>query len=259
VRRRVKWFEACREPAITPVWISSEYKAPSVTTANSPSEADRRSALVAAEKRAERLFDEIERRGLLQSGRDERQIEKDIYSIALQDFGVEKHWHKRIVRSGPNTLTIAADNPPSRAIETNDIVYVDLGPVFEDWEADLGRTYILGDHPGAPLVADLPVIFERVQAHYHASPDITGAELYAFAVDAAEEAGWIFGGAIAGHLVSEFAHALIPGDKDLTRIHPRNPKPMRDPDDLGRERHWILEIHLVDPTRSYGGFYERLL
>jgi Xaa-Pro aminopeptidase len=230
-----------------------------VTKLNSALEEDRRAALVAAEKRAEKLFEKIERRGLLQSGRDERQVEKDIYAIALQEFGVEKHWHKRIVRSGPNTLTIAADNPPSRTIETDDIVYVDLGPVFEDWEADLGRTYILGDHPGALLVADLPVIFERVQAHYHASPGITGAELYTFATEAAAEAGWIFGGAIAGHLVSEFAHAQIPGDKDLTRIHPRNPKPMRDPDDLGRERHWILEIHLVDPTRSYGGFYERLL
>lgn len=230
-----------------------------MTKSSFTSEQSRRAALVAAEKRAQELFDEIEQRGLLQSGRDEREIEKEIYSIALQEFGVEKHWHKRIVRSGPNTLTIAADNPPVRIIETNDIVYVDLGPVFEDWEADLGRTYILGDHPGAPLVADLPIIFERVQAHYHASPEITGAELYAFAEKSAEEAGWIFGGAIAGHLASEFAHAQIPGDKDLTRIHPGNPEPMRNPDALGRERHWILEIHLVDRTRTYGGFYERLL
>jgi Xaa-Pro dipeptidase len=230
-----------------------------MTDSSLTSEEDRRSALVAAEKRAEMLFEAIERRGLLQSGRDERDIEKEIYSIALRDFGVEKHWHKRIVRSGPNTLTIATDNPLVRTIETNDIVYVDLGPVFEDWEADLGRTYVLGDHPGAPLVADLPVIFERVQQHYHASPGITGAELYAFAGKSAEDAGWIFGGAIAGHLVSEFAHAQIPGDKDLTRIYPGNPEPMRNPDALGRERHWILEIHLVDRTRTYGGFYERLL
>jgi Xaa-Pro dipeptidase len=64
---------------------------------------------------------------------------------------------------------------------------------------------------------------------------------------------------IARHLVSEFAHAQIPGDQDLTRIHPRNPAPMREPDSLGRERYWILEIHLVDQTGSYVGFYERLL
>jgi Xaa-Pro dipeptidase len=34
---------------------------------------------------------------------------------------------------------------------------------------------------------------------------------------------------------------------------------MRDPDELGRERHWILEIHLVELSGAYGGFYERLL
>ncbi len=220
---------------------------------------DRRAALVAAEKRAETLFDEIERRELIQAGRTEREVEQDIYAIALQQFGVEKHWHKRIVRAGPNTLTIAADNPPVRNIETDDIVYVDLGPVFEDWEADLGRTYILGNHPGAPLVEALPVVFDRVQSHYQASPDMSGADLYAFAQQAAKEAGWVFGGVIAGHLVSEFAHAHIPGDKDLNRIHPGNPKPMSAPDELGRERHWILEIHLVEPRGRYGGFYERLL
>ena len=220
---------------------------------------DRRAALVAAEQRSETLFNEIEKRELVRPGRTEREIELDIYALALRQFGVEKHWHKRIVRAGANTLTIAADNPPVRDIEENDIVYLDLGPVFEEWEADLGRTYVLGDHPGAPLVEALPVVFDRVRSHYQASPDITGAELYAFAQKAAAEAGWVFGGKIAGHLVSEFAHALIPGDKDLNRIYPGNSKRMRDPDDLGRERHWILEIHLVEPHGLYGGFYERLL
>lgn len=219
----------------------------------------RRIALVEAEKRAETLFDAIEQRNLVRPGRTEREIEQEIYQIALDQFGVEKHWHKRIVRAGENTLTLAADNPPIRNIGDDDIVYVDLGPVFEDWEADLGRTYVLGHHPGGSLVAALPVVFDRVQAHYHASPDITGEDLYAFAERASEEAGWRFGGAIAGHLVSEFAHAHIPGDKNLNRVMPGNDKRMRDPDELGRERHWILEIHLVEPNGTYGGFYERLL
>jgi hypothetical protein len=143
-------------------------------TADAISEPERRRALVAAEHKALSLFDAIEANGLLKAGRRERDVEHDIYEIALKRFGVEKYWHKRIVRSGPNTLTIAADNPPVRTIDRNDIVYVDLGPVFEDWEADIGRTYVLGDHPGGRLVADLPVIFERVRRHYHAHPDITG-------------------------------------------------------------------------------------
>jgi len=30
-------------------------------------------------------------------------------------------------------------------------------------------------------------------------------------------------------------------------------------DHLGRDLLWILEIHLVDRARTFGGFYERLL
>ncbi|HVJ52340.1 MAG TPA: M24 family metallopeptidase [Aliidongia sp.] len=221
---------------------------------------ERRAALLAAEGRANELLDTIERMRLIAPGRTERMVEADIYALAEQRFGVEKHWHKRIVRAGSNTLAIASDNPPERTIEPEDIVYVDLGPVFEEWEADVGRSYALGDDPEKrALVADLPVIFERVRDNFRANPDITGAQLYAFAQIEAADAGWMFGGQIAGHLVAEFAHAHIPGNKDLNKIWPRNPSRMRDPDALGREKHWILEIHLVDRARRFGGFYERLL
>jgi len=223
-------------------------------------EDNRRAELVAAQARALRLFDAIERDGLVRPGVAERQVEDQIGELAAREFGVEKHWHKRIVRSGPNSITIAGDNPPDRTIEADDIVYVDLGPVFESWEADIGKSYVFGEDPQKHrLVADLPRIFAEVQAHYRKNPGMTGAALYALAQDAAAKAGWRFGGKIAGHLVSEFAHALIPGDKALYRISPLNPTPMNNPDGKGRVRHWILEIHLVAPDGSFGGFYERLL
>jgi hypothetical protein len=40
----------------------------------------------------------------------------------------------------------------------------------------------------------------------------------------------LFGGAIADHIVGEFPHAHIPGDKDLYRISPANAERMRAPD-----------------------------
>jgi Xaa-Pro aminopeptidase len=217
--------------------------------------------LEAAEARGMALFDAIERAGLVRPGRSEREVDADIYALAERDFGVKTHWHKRVVRTGPNTLCTFHDDPPLRVIAPGDIVYLDLGPVFAEWEADIGRSYALGDDPDKKrLVADLRRVFEIVKAHYEASPEITGAELYAFAQRTAYEAGWSFGGVIAGHVVGEFPHAQrIPGERDLHRIAPQNPKCMRDPDDNGNERHWILEIHLVDKARSFGGFYERLL
>jgi Xaa-Pro dipeptidase len=223
-------------------------------------ENERRTQLERAQSRALRLFDAIERGGLVRPGVTEREVEDQIGELAAREFGVEKHWHKRIVRAGANGVTTAGDNPPVRTIEADDIVYVDLGPVFEAWEADIGKSYALGGDPQKhKLVVDLPHVFDQVQAHYRADPDMTGADLYAFALQAAAVAGWCFGGKIAGHLVSEFAHALIPGDKALYRISPQNPTPMSDPDGKGRTRHWILEIHLVTPDGSFGGFYERLL
>ncbi len=138
----------------------------------------RRAALEAAQEKALGLFDAIERGGLIAPGRSERDIEQEVFALAARDFGTDKHWHKRIVRSGPNSITIAGDNPPDRVIAPDDIVYLDLGPVFEEWEADIGRSYALGNDPRKhALVAELPRQFEKLQAHYHANPGVTGAAL----------------------------------------------------------------------------------
>ena len=222
---------------------------------------DRRAQLEAAEARGMAMLDAIERAGFIAPGRLETDVDDDIRALAERDFGVTVNWHKRIVRTGPNTICTFYEKPPTRVIASDDTVYLDLGPVFEEWEADLGRSYALGsDAEKKRLVADLPRLFEIVKAHYRASPDITGAGLYAYAQHAAEDAGWVFGGKIAGHIVGEFPHIQrVPGDPDLHRIAPANRKRMRDPDDNGDERHWILEIHLVDRATTFGGFYERLL
>src|SRR5271154_4901413 len=106
-------------------------------------EAMRRAGLEAAEEKALAMFDAIEREGLIASGKTEKQLDAEIYELARRDFGVEKHWHKRVVRAGPNTVCIFSDDPPVHTIAPNDIVYLDLGPVFEAkdeaWEADIGR------------------------------------------------------------------------------------------------------------------------
>lgn len=227
------------------------------------STAERRARLMEAEGRGMALFDAIERAEIIRPGRTEQEVDADIFSLAHAQFGVEKHWHRRVVRAGVNTLCTFYDKAPVATIAEDDIVYLDLGPVFEtdgEWEADIGRSYVVGNDPHKRrLVADLSRAFDIVQARYRATPDIAGDALYAFARKTAEGLGWEFGGVIAGHIVGEFPHAQIPGDKDLARISPKNPRPMNEPDALGQERFWILEIHLVDRAKKIGGFYERLL
>lgn len=216
-------------------------------------------ALLAAEDRALALLEVIEARGLIRPGRSEREIEQDIRGIAREAFGVARDWHKRIVRAGPNTLAIAADNPPIVTVQPDDIVFLDLGPVFGTWEADVGRSYAVGDDPARhALVAELPRQFALIEQRLAAEPDITGAALYDHACACAAAAGYRFGGRIAGHIVAEFPHARLPGERQAHHINPANPLPLSDPDALGQRRYWILEVHLVTIDGAFGGFYERL-
>src|ERR1044072_5473281 len=101
--------------------------------------------LIAAEDRALELLSAIERDALVAPGRSEIEVNRAIAELAEREFGVTRHWHKRIVRAGPNTVCVFSENPADRAIEADDIVYLDLGPVFEEWEADVGRSYAVGD------------------------------------------------------------------------------------------------------------------
>ena len=219
----------------------------------------RAAGLLSAQNSALALFHEAER-SLIRPGVTERALSREIHALAAEMFGVKAHWHKRVVRSGPNTLMPYDKSPPDLTIQEDDILFLDLGPVFEAWEADFGRTYVLGSDPAKlRLRDDLEVTFETAKAHYDSNPDITSAELYAFAHKLADEAGWEFGGSGAGHLVGEFPHERSPGAKLASYIAPGNPARLNDPYPSGQTRHWILAIHLVDRTRQIGGFYEQLL
>ncbi|NKB15708.1 MAG: aminopeptidase P family protein [Sphingomonadales bacterium] len=131
-------------------------------------------ALMLAEQRAFAMLSVIEERRLIRQGRTEREIEQDILNIAQIEFGIDQHWHKRIVRSGKNTLAVFADNPPVREVLDDDLVFVDLGPVFDDWEADIGKTYVIGSNPEKiALVHELERQFELINTRLIETPSIT--------------------------------------------------------------------------------------
>jgi Xaa-Pro dipeptidase len=223
-------------------------------------EAVRTERLGDAQLKAEQLFDEIERRQIIRPGVTEKDVNEAIFALAKDLFGVEKHWHKRIVRSGANTLEQYDENPPNLTIGDDDIVFLDFGPVFEDWEADFGRTYVLGDDPlKHKLRHDIAAAFAEGKQYFHERADITCSQLFAHACSLADKYGWEFGGAIAGHLLGEFPHERIPNDRISLYVHPENDLRMRTPDANGQPRHWILEIHFVDRARRIGGFYEELI
>jgi Xaa-Pro aminopeptidase len=216
--------------------------------------------LLDAQDRAAQLFDEIDRREMIRPGVGEQQLSDEIRDLAARLLGVKGYWHRRIVRAGENTLQPFREHPPDRLIADGDIVFLDLGPIFMEWEADFGRTFVLGDEPDKLAVRDaLPRVWQAGRDYFESHPDVTGAELYDHVVGLAHAEGFEFGNRLAGHLLGEFPHKKIAGTDVEWYIMPGSDKPMRRKDPEGRVCHWILEIHLTNPARRIGGFYEQLL
>jgi Xaa-Pro aminopeptidase len=216
--------------------------------------------LLKAEEVAVKIFQEVENRQLIVAGKTEETLNEEIYGLAKELFGIEHHWHKRIVRSGENTLFPYKEDPPNLTIKADDILFFDFGPVIGHWEADLGRTYVIGNDPlKLKLKQDIEHAWKETKAWVENQSEMKASELFKFAVKKAEEYGWEFGGEIAGHLIGEFPHEkLEPGNYDLY-VHPDNHNDIFAPNSFGQQRHWILELHFVDRTNKIGGFYEQVL
>lgn len=216
-------------------------------------------ALLEAQNKAEALFDAVVASGMIQGGKLESELSNDIHQLARERFGVRRHWHKRIVRAGSNTMLGYHEDSSDRRIEADDVVFLDFGPVFDSWEADFGRTYAVGGDPHKHrLVSDIGVAFRRGKELYENNPGLTTGELYDFVAGLATTSGWEFGAPTAGHLIGHFPHERSPDPKRYSIRH-GNGVSLREPDEHGNPRHWILEIHFVDRGRQIGGFYEELL
>jgi Xaa-Pro aminopeptidase len=207
------------------------------------------------------FFKAIEENNLIIAGKSEEQLCAEVCDLALQKFGIEKHWHKKIVRSGKNTLAKYPDNPPNRIIEKDDIVFVDLGPIVENYEADIGRTYVLGnDSRKLKLKADVERAWYEIQKWYQQQTVLKASDLFQYAAKEAERSGWEFGGEIAGHIVGKFPHEqpADPSSLELD-VHPDNHNNMFLHDADGNQRHWILELQFIDKQNEIGGYFEQLL
>ena len=216
--------------------------------------------LLEAQTHAEALFREVEARGLIRPGITESGLNAEIYALAQELYGIKTYWHKRIVRAGKNTLLPYAENPPDHTIGEDDILFLDLGPVFEQWEADFGRTFVVGADPlKLKMREDVESAFVDGKQYFEDHPELTSCEFFYYVESLAAKYNWEFGGPIAGHLIGQFPHERIADDKVTLYVHPKSNLPMRSLDEEGLQRHWILEIHFVNKEREIGGFYEELL
>jgi Xaa-Pro dipeptidase len=224
------------------------------------SKAARHAALAEAQQKALAIFRAAQERNLIRPGILESQLNDAIHNLAGEFLGQTRYWHKRIVRSGPNTLAPYREDPPDRVLTDDDIVFFDFGPVLEAWEADIGRTYVLGNDPDKHRIAtDVETCWALGKQFFDDHPTVTGAELYQFVCDLAAERGWQYGQEHCGHLIGQFPHERIQGESRRNYIHPDNHESLRAADLQGRPRDWILEVHFVDRRKQIGGFFEQVM
>jgi Xaa-Pro aminopeptidase len=172
------------------------------------------------------------------------QVAEDI----LTRMGMQRVWHKTIVRFGEGTLDSFHEPVGSeRRLGETDIFFVDLGVVWDGHEGDAGDTFTVGADPEMAACAEAArTLWAEVSAEWRTS-GLTGQGLYDFADRRAAEMGWRLKRDVKGHRVSDFPHAIYrAGD-------------LGDFDGCPASGLWVLEIHLEHPTRPFGAFFEDLL
>jgi len=217
--------------------------------------------LIYAEKCAQELFEDVFAAEIICPGKTELEINNDIFVLAKEKYGIKKFWHKRIVRAGINTIHPYEVNPRNVTVQEDDILFLDFGPVFENWEADLGRTIVVGMNPvKLKLCLDIEKAWkegrEFILRNYNT---LTGADVYNYTIQLALKYGWHFRNEHCGHLVGEFPHEKLIGDHVFNYFHPQNDRLISEPDIRGLNRYWIYEVHFIENDMKYGGFFEQLV
>ena len=214
-----------------------------------------------AEKITLELFDAVEKSNLIIAGKSEAQLSAEVCHVAAEKFGIENHWHKKIVRACKNTLCIYPDNPPNKIIQADDIVILDFGPIVDGYEADLGRTYVIGNDAKKLTIKNaVEKAWYETQDWYRKQTFLKSSDLFQYVVEKAKSYGYTFGGEIAGHIVGKFPHEQPANPKSLELdIHPENHNDMFLLDANGDKRHWVLELLFIDTKNEIGGYFEQLL
>jgi len=214
--------------------------------AESVTPAFRLASLRAARERGVRLIEDCAAR--VRPGMAEDHAKTIFRELALAE-GSEASWHAPQIRFGVNTLLGFGARGPEAILGNEDIFFLDIGPVFDGFEADIGRTYALGNDPvHRALADDSRRIWETVRTRWEESGE-SGAELYAFADAEARRLGWKLVHPDAnGHRIGEFPHAAKYRKTTIEELS-YVPAPGL----------WILEIQIRHPTLAVGAFFEDLL
>lgn len=173
---------------------------------------------------------------------------KAIARSTLASLAMRRGWHHIIVRCGSNTTKDFMErSEPGVVLQENDIFFIDIGPVYGDFEGDAGDTFVFGDNPlHLKAKHDVRQIWDIVRAKWF-TEQITGVELYEFAIKTTEEFGWKLNMDLSGHRLCDYPHSA------------HYDGPLAEVDFKPNPNLWVLEIAIAHPDKTFGAFYEDLL
>jgi Xaa-Pro aminopeptidase len=166
----------------------------------------------------------------------------------LAKKGATKFWHPHKFRIGPNTLmSFREASTPGIKLKSDDLFFIDIGPVFLDHEGDYGETFVIGDRLEYFDIANASKkIFGNVKKVWQ-DKALSGQELFVFAEEEARRQGYKLNLKMKGHRIGDFPHA----------IHHKGP--LSELEGCPVSDLWVLEILIRHPEFEYGAFFEDIL
>lgn len=167
----------------------------------------------------------------------------------LAKQGVKKFWHRTYIRFGKSTVLGFDDAYHENVIlQEDDIFYIDIGPVWDDIEADCGKTFVIGSDPKKLKIAsDVEKLFYDVRDYWRVKQE-SGLQLLKYAETITEKMGYVLHPSyVKGHRLSEFSHVSYTKAQTLD---------LNFTPSSGR---WVLEFQICDRELNYGAFFEDIL
>jgi len=166
----------------------------------------------------------------------------------LKEMGAQQAFHKPYIRFGSNTIkTFGAASEHGVRLGTDDIFFIDVGPVWDGYEGDAGDTFVTGNNPELKRCADDARLICESVAKMWKDNHSNGIELYEHAQKMAKEKGWVLNLDLGGHRLGEFPSSKqYEGPLSEIPFHPSSYL-------------WMVEIQIHHPEQEFGAFYEDML
>lgn len=171
----------------------------------------------------------------------------------FKEQGILKFWHPTKFRVCSDTTKTFRDLPDENLkCADHDLVFIDIGPIIENHEADFGRTVVLNkvrqniNSDYEKLAQASEIIFHETEKYWKESK-ATGQKLFEFAQHKTAELGYHLDHRMAGHRLGDFPHQVFSKQK----LFEFEKSPLKNI--------WVLEIHIVDDKKQRGSFFEDIL